>query len=247
MNLQDKVILITGASSGIGEATAKKLAKYKVKLVLAARRLENLEKIKEELAKETNQVLIVKTDVTRQHDVENLVKKTVETFGRIDVLINNAGIMPLSFMRNLKVEEWDRMIDVNIKGALYNIAAVLPLMREQKFGHIINVSSVAGRKLFPTGAVYCATKFALNAITEGLRSELDPQEGIRLTAIEPGAVTTELLNSITDEEVMPVFAEALNIKFLDPSDIARAIHYALTQPEHVNVAELLVLPSQQRT
>ena len=246
MQLQDKVAVITGASSGIGAATARKLAEAGCKLVLAARRTDRLDSLKSELPLPSDKVLVVKTDVTQRRDVEAMAAQTFETFGQIDILINNAGVMPLSFMKNLRVEEWDRMIDVNVKGALYSIASVLPVMRDKKQGHIINVSSIAGRKVFTAGAVYCATKFALNAITEGLRDELDPAEGIRVTAIEPGAVATELFEGIADEEVLPAFGEKLNIKYLEPEDIANSIHYALSQPDHVNVSEILVLPSQQR-
>ncbi|MBZ0114706.1 MAG: SDR family oxidoreductase, partial [Thermoanaerobaculia bacterium] len=161
------------------------------------------------------------------------------------ILINNAGIMPLSFVRNCHVDEWERMVDVNVKGVLFAIGAVLPGMLERKSGHIVNVSSVAGRRVFPSGAVYCGTKFAVTAISEGLRAELTASHGIRVTAIEPGAVATELTDTITDPEVETMFAAYNQMKKLEAEDIARAILYAVVQPAHVNVSEVLVMPSAQ--
>lgn len=246
MNLSEKVAIITGASSGIGEAIAWELARLDVKLILAARRLDRLKKTAEALRQEGATAVAIKTDITDRNQVESMVKVGLREFGRVDILINNAGIMPLSFMKNLHVDEWESMIDVNVKGPLYAIAAVLPHMRGQRQGHIINISSVAGRRLFPAGAVYCGTKFALNAISEGLRNELTASAGIRVTTIEPGAVATELTQTITDREVMEHFKDYQNMKMLEPSDIARSVSYALTQPNHVDVAEVMVLPSDQK-
>lgn len=243
--MDKKVIIITGASSGIGEATAYKLSKEGHSLVLAARRKEKLIALKENLKSYNNEVLIHQTDVTNKNEVNSLVKNTISEFGKVDVLINNAGIMPLSFIEEGRVEDWDRMIDVNLKGLLYGINEVVPIMKEQKYGHIINVSSVAGRRVFPTAAVYCATKFGVNAITEGLRQELSAKYNIKVTAIEPGATKTELQDHIPNKEIKENFAKRMeSVTFLEAEDIAEAIHYAISQPKHVNVTEILIHPTE---
>lgn len=243
--MDKKVIIITGASSGIGEATARRLAKEGHTIVLAARREDKLVDLKRSLETDNNTVLIHTTDVTKRDDVVSLVKNTIQEFGRVDVLINNAGIMPLSFIEEGRVEDWDRMIDVNLKGLLYGINEVVPIMKEQNSGHIINVSSVAGRRVFPTAAVYCATKFGVNAITEGLRQELSAKYNIKVTAIEPGATKTELQSHIPNEEIRQNFAKRMEtVTFLEATDIAEAIHYAISQPKHVNVTEILIHPTE---
>ncbi|PKL81246.1 MAG: oxidoreductase [Ignavibacteriae bacterium HGW-Ignavibacteriae-4] len=243
--MDKKVIIITGASSGIGEATARRLAKEGHTIVLAARREDKLVDLKRSLETDNNTVLIHTTDVTKRDDVVSLVKNTIQEFGRVDVLINNAGIMPLSFIEEGRVEDWDRMIDVNLKGLLYGINEVAPIMKEQNSGHIINVSSVAGRRVFPTAAVYCATKFGVNAITEGLRQELSAKYNIKVTAIEPGATKTELQSHIPNEEIRQNFAKRMEtVTFLEATDIAEAIHYAISQPKHVNVTEILIHPTE---
>ncbi len=244
MSLEGKSAIVTGASSGIGAATARALAAQGVRVALAARRKDRLETLRDELTATGAEALAVATDVTRRSEVEALAAATLAAYGRIDILVNNAGLMPLSFMKNLHVEEWERMIDVNIKGVLYGIAAVLTHMRERGGGHIVNVSSVAGRRLFPSGAVYCGTKFAVNAISEGLRTELSASDGIRVTAIEPGAVATELTSTITDPAVLEMFGER-SWRMLESEDIARAVVYAVSQPDHVDVAEVLVMPTAQ--
>jgi NADP-dependent 3-hydroxy acid dehydrogenase YdfG len=244
MELRGKTALVTGASSGIGEATARRLAEHGVKVALAARRGDRLAALAAELCDAGGEVISVVTDVTVRDQVEALARATRDAFGQIDILVNNAGIMPLSFMKNLHVEEWERMVDVNIKGVLYAIAAVLPDMCARKSGHIVNVSSVAGRRLFPSGAVYCGTKFAVTAISEGLRAELSASDGIRVTAIEPGAVATELTQTITDPAVIEMFG-ARQMRRLEADDIARAVLYAVSQPGHVDVAEILVMPTDQ--
>ncbi|HLO52078.1 MAG TPA: SDR family oxidoreductase, partial [Kamptonema sp.] len=194
--IQNKVVIITGASSGLGEATAQRLGANGAKLMLAARREDRLKELVDAIAKSGGTASYRVTDVIDRAQVESLAQETLTTYGRIDVLINNAGLMPLSPLDQVKVEEWDRTIDVNIKGVLYGIAAVLPIMRQQKSGHIINVSSVAGHKVFSGSAVYCATKYAVRAISEGLRLESNGE--IRSTNISPGAVATELTTTITD-------------------------------------------------
>ena len=241
-SLDQTVAIITGASSGIGQATARVLAEQGVRVVLAARRVERLEALQQELEAAGGQALVVKTDVTQRAQVEALIKKAHAHFGRIDHLINNAGVMLLSYMRNVHVEEWETMIDVNLKGPLFCIGAALPIMQAQGSGHIINVSSMAGRRVFTSGAVYCATKFGLHALTEGLRQEL---QDIRATTIAPGVVRTELLEHITDEDVAGRVEHIKALEALTSEDVARAILYALQQPAHVTVAEVLVLPTAQ--
>jgi NADP-dependent 3-hydroxy acid dehydrogenase YdfG len=238
-----KVVVITGASSGIGEATAKHLAAGGALVSLGARRKERLDALAEEILQAGGTVHTAVTDVVRRGDVEALVHGAREAFGRVDVIINNAGLMPLSPFERLKVDDWDRMIDVNVKGVLYGIAAVLPLMKQQKSGHIINVSSVAGHKVRPGNSVYAATKHAVRVISEGLRMEVKPY-GIRTTIISPGAVATELADSVTEpdlqERTRALYAMAI------PADvIARSIAYAIAEPPEVDVNEILIRPTAQ--
>jgi NADP-dependent 3-hydroxy acid dehydrogenase YdfG len=243
-NIQDKVVIITGASSGIGEATAKELASKGAKLVLAARREERLKKLQEEIQNEGGQAIYKVTDVASQEQVEELAKYTLEEYGKIDVMVNNAGVMPLSPISQLKVKEWDTMIDVNIKGVLYGIAAVLPFMRERKEGHIINVSSIAGHLVFPASSVYSSTKFAVRAITEGLRRE-EYSNNIRTTIISPGTIDTELLDAISDLELKSASVEANKKVQIEPASIARAIAFAIEQPSDVAINEMIIRPTIQ--
>lgn len=243
--MKGKVVIITGASSGIGEATAKELARCGMKIMLAARREERLEKLQQDIQNAGGEASYKTTDVTSKSDMEALAKATLDTYGQIDVLINNAGLMPLSFINKLKVDEWDRMIDVNIKGVLYGIAAVYKHMEERNEGHIINVSSIAGHEIFPSSAVYSATKFAVRVITEGLRKELRPEQNIRTTIISPGAVATELTQTITDQDVISMFSKQGGLEPLKGEDIARAIRYAIEQPTSVSINEIIVRPSTQ--
>lgn len=244
-NIQGKVIVITGASSGIGEATAKKMAAEGAKVVLGARRTDRLEDLVSLINKNGGEAVCKKTDVTSAREVKELVNLAVEKYHRVDVLFNNAGLMPLSPLKDLKVDEWDRMIDVNIKGVLYGIAAVLPIMREQKSGHIINTDSVAGHVVSPGGAVYSGTKFAVRAIAEGLRKEESPNSLIRVTNISPGAVLTELPNSITDLELKKHIMEKEKDHGISAEDIANAVAYAVGQPDSVAINEVLVRPTTQ--
>lgn len=240
--IQNKVVIITGASSGLGEATAQRLGANGAKLMLAARREDRLKELVDAIAKSGGTASYRVTDVTDCAQVESLAQETLTTYGRIDVLINNAGLMPLSPLDQVKVEEWDRTIDVNIKGVLYGIAAVLPIMRQQKSGHIINVSSVAGHKVFSGSAVYCATKYAVRAISEGLRLESNGE--IRSTNISPGAVATELTTTITDLDTAAKM-KALYAIAIDADAIARAIAYAIEQPSDVDVNEIIIRPTRQ--
>lgn len=244
-NIQGKVIVITGASSGIGEATAKKLAGEGAKVVLGARRLERLEELVSYIHKNGGEAVCKETDVTSAQEVKALVDTAIEKYQRVDVLFNNAGLMPLSCLRDLKINEWERMIDVNIKGVLYGIAAVLPIMREQKSGHIINTDSVAGHVVSPGGAVYSGTKFAVRAIAEGLRKEESPESLIRVTNISPGAVLTELPNTITDSELKKHIMDKEKYHGITAEDIANAVAYAVSQPDNVVINEILVRPTTQ--
>ncbi|MBT9187557.1 SDR family oxidoreductase [Zobellia russellii] len=246
MNIKDKVIIITGASSGIGEATALKLSKEGAKVVLTARREDRLKDLKEKIENNGGEALIVTGDVTSKSDYEELVNKTLEKFNTIDALINNAGLMPLSYVEKLKTDEWEKMVDVNIKGVLNGVAAVLPTMIENKGGNIINISSSAAHNYFPGGAVYCATKSAVKMFSEGLRQELAPKYGINVTSIEPGAVSTELTDTITDEDIKETFKEMQKMTFLEAEDIAEAIHYALVQPARANINDVFIMPTEQQ-
>lgn len=243
MKLKGKTAIITGASSGIGAATAYALAKEGASVALAARRTDRLEALKEKIEKETSvKAIVVETDVTVKEDVERLAVETVKTFESIDILVNNAGVMLLSHLKNDHIDEWIRMVDVNIKGVLHAIHAVLPQMLEQNSGHIINISSVAGHEVSPTSSVYSATKYAVRALTMGMEKEF-ARTGLRVTNISPGAVRTELTNHITDEEVLESRSKMpSNRTLLEAEDIANAIVYAVTQPEYVNANEIIIRP-----
>jgi len=242
--IKDKVVVVTGASSGLGEATARLLSAQGATVVLGARRADRLESLAKQLERHGGKALAVTTDVTRREQVKALVDSAVQTYGRIDVMINNAGLMPQAPLERLKVDEWDRMIDVNIKGVLYGIAAALPHMQRQKAGHFINVSSVAGHRVGPGFAVYAATKYAVRALSEGLRQEVKPYN-IRTTVISPGAVATELPDSVTDPDAskrIRTFYEQVAV----PADsFARAVAFAMSQPEDVDINEILYRPTRQ--
>jgi len=241
MTLGGKTAIVTGASSGIGEAAAFGLAKAGANVVLAARRTDRLEELKVKIEKETNaKTLVVKTDVTDKTEMEMLAKKTKESFGSIDILVNNAGVMLLSHIKNDLIDEWIRMVDVNIKGVLHGIHAVLPTMLEQNTGHIINISSVAGHEVTRTSTVYSATKYAVRALSMGLEKEFSTT-GLRVTNISPGAVESELRDHITDEEVRANLGNKKRT-LLQAEDIANAIVYAVSQPPYVNVNEIIVRP-----
>lgn len=242
--LKDKIIVITGASSGIGEATALLLAEQHTKLVLMARREDRLKVLAKKIEELGSEAMVVAVDVTKRQKVLDAFAQVNDRFGKVDVLINNAGVMPVSYLDKLKLDEWDRMIDVNLKGLLYCIAGVLPGMKERRSGQIVNVSSVAGRRVWPGFSVYNATKFGVTALSEAMRMELTPIYNIRVTVIEPGAVATELTHTITDQDILESFAKR-KITPLEAKDIARAVKYAITQPDHVNVSEVLVMPSAQ--
>ncbi|BDA86949.1 oxidoreductase [Aureimonas sp. SA4125] len=236
----DKVVLITGASSGIGEGIARTLAAAGATLMLGARRIDRLEALADELRQAGARVAIRRLDVTDRADVAAFADAGRAAFGRVDAIVNNAGIMPLSPMASLKVDEWDRMIDVNIKGVLYGIAAVLPDMMARGSGHIINIASIGALSVSPTAAVYCATKFAVRAISDGLRQE---HQNLRVTCIHPGVVESELAGTITDPATADLMKTYRSIA-LKPDAIGRAVRYALEQPEDVDVNEIVVRPTR---
>lgn len=241
-NVAGKVVVITGASSGLGEAAARHLAGDGALVIIGARRLDRLERLAGEISLPTGAAK--ETDVTRFEDVKRLVERAVELHGRIDVIINNAGIMPHSPLDRLKVEDWSRMIDVNLKGMLHGIAAVLPHMQAQQSGHIINVASVAGHKVRPGAAVYAATKHAVRVVSEGLRQEVTPFN-IRVTVISPGAVNTELSSSITEEDAAAMFEQYYTETAVSADSFARCVTFAISQPADVDINEILYRPTRQ--
>lgn len=240
--IENKVVIITGASSGLGEATALRLAKNGAKLMLAARREDRLQELVSKIEQNGGVATYQVADVTEHSAMKDLAQATLKAYGQIDVLVNNAGLMPLSPLDETKVEEWEKMVDVNIKGVLYGIAAVLPIMRSQKSGHIINLSSVAGHKVFSGGTVYCATKFAVKAISEGIRLESNGE--IRSTNISPGAVDTELTSTISHEETAQNINQLYSVA-IEADAIARAITFAIEQPQDVDVNEMIIRPTKQ--
>lgn len=240
--IDNKVVVITGASSGLGEALARRLTKEGAKVVLGARRRDRLEKLAQEL--NLSHEAVVVTDVTQPGQVQALVDKAIALHGRIDVMVNNAGLMPHSLLERAKIDDWNAMIDVNLKGVLYGIAAALPAMKAQKSGHIINTSSVAGHKVRPGSAVYAATKTAVRVISEGLRQEVKPYN-IRTTVISPGAVTSELVNSITETDVAQTTQQFYNDNAISADSFASVVAFAISQPEDVDINEILFRPTRQ--
>jgi NADP-dependent 3-hydroxy acid dehydrogenase YdfG len=243
-NIEGKVVVITGASSGLGEATARHLCAQGTTVVLGARRAERIQALADELIGNGGKALARTTDVTNYEQVKALVDTAVQTYGRIDVMLNNAGLMPHSPLERLKIDDWNRTIDVNIKGVLYGIAAALPYMKQQKAGHIINVSSVAGHRVGPGSAVYAATKTAVLVISEGLRQEVKPYS-IRTTVISPGAVATELPNSITEPDVAENVRKFYEMGAIPADSFARAVAFAMSQPDDVDINEILFRPTSQ--
>jgi NADP-dependent 3-hydroxy acid dehydrogenase YdfG len=243
-NIEGKVVVITGASSGNGEATARHLSSQGAIVVLGARRVDRIKSLAEDITRKGGKALALPTDVTQVDQVKKLVDAAVQTYGRVDVMINNAGLMPHSPLERLKIDDWDRMIDVNLKGVLYGIAAALPYMKQQKSGHIINVSSVAGHKVRPGSAVYAATKTAVLVISEGLRQEVKPYN-IRTTVISPGAIATELPDSITEPDIAENIRKFVSEIALPTESFARAVAFAMSQPEDMDVNEILFRPTKQ--
>ena len=242
--IEGKVVVITGASSGMGEAAARHLAGKGALVVLGARRADRIEKLAADITAQGGKAVAVATDVTKREQVQALVDTAVSEYGRIDVLINNAGLMPLSPLDRLKVDEWDQMIDVNIKGVLYGIAAALPYMKQQMAGHIINLSSVAGHKIFGGSAVYSAAKSAVRVISEGLRQEVTPFN-IRSTIISPGAVKTELLDHISEKDIQQANQDFVGQVGVPAETFGRLVEFAISQPADVDINEILFRPTAQ--
>jgi NADP-dependent 3-hydroxy acid dehydrogenase YdfG len=238
--LKGKVVVITGASSGIGEATARLIASSGAHLVIGARRTERLEALASDIRADGGSVIVKPLDVTDLEQMNAIIEEALNHYGRVDAFVNNAGVMPLSPLEAMKIEEWNTMIDVNIRGVLHGIAAGLPVMKNQGFGHFINIASTGAYEVTPTASVYCATKYAVRAITDGLRQETAGQ-GIRVTLVSPGVTQSELAESITDNETREFMKEYRRIA-LPATAIARAIVYALEQPENIDVSELVIKP-----
>ncbi|AKF11719.1 SDR family oxidoreductase [Sandaracinus amylolyticus] len=243
MDIAGKVVAITGASSGIGEASARWLAREGAHVVVGARRTDRLEALVQQIREAGGEASARRLDVTSRDDVRAFVELAVERYGRLDVLVNNAGLMPLSPMERLLVDEWERMIDVNLKGVLYGIAAALPVFRAQGGGQIVNVSSIADRRIVPTAAVYSGTKYAVRAISEGLRQEIGG--AIRVTLVSPGATESELASTISDPELKRRVVDEYRSDLLPAEAIARAIGFAIGQPRDVDVNEIVVRPTAQ--
>jgi NADP-dependent 3-hydroxy acid dehydrogenase YdfG len=242
-NIDGKVIAITGASSGIGEATARHFAKAGARVMLGARRLHRLEVVADEIRRAGGQAALQRLNVTSRADLTAFVQAAVAQFGRLDVIVNNAGVMPLSPVSDLKVEEWDRMVDVNLKGVLYGVAAALPVFQAQGSGHIVNVTSIADRRVVATAAVYSATKYAVRAFSEGLRQEIGG--AVRVTVVAPGATESELANGISDPELRRAAIEDYRRELIPADAIAQAIAYAVGQPATVDANEVVVRPTAQ--
>jgi NADP-dependent 3-hydroxy acid dehydrogenase YdfG len=241
--IKDKVVVVTGASSGIGEATALLLAECGAKVVLGARGSERLKALANRITAAGGEAVYAPTDVKRREDLSSLVGLAVERFGKLDVLVNNAGVAPISLLDELRVEDWEEMIDVNVKGVLYGIAAALPVFRKQGFGHFVNVISTAGIQVMPTMAVYAGTKNAVRTITEGLR--LEAGDKLRVTGISPGFVNTNLADSMTDPAVKSQIVDQMNKMAIPPVAIARAIAFAIEQPAEVDVNDIVIRPTAQ--
>ena len=242
--IRGKVVVITGASSGLGEAAARLLSAQGATVVLGARRSDRLQSLADELSGSGGKALAVATDVTHRNQVKRLVDTAAQKFGRVDVMINNAGIMPRAPLERLTIDDWDRTIDVNIKGVLYGIAAALPHMKKQKSGHMIFVSSVAGHKIGPDFAVYAATKHAVRALAEGFRQEVKPYN-IRTTIISPGAVATELPDSVTEPDIAEKIRTYYDEIAIPAESFAQVVIFAMSQPEEVDVNEILFRPIKQ--
>lgn len=246
MSIKAKIALVTGASSGIGAATALKLAENGAKVGLAARRADRLEELVQKIRASGGDAVALEMDVVDEQAVISSVNRLAAEFGTIDIVFNNAGVMPLSDLDTLKTEEWNRMVDVNIKGVLNTTAAALPYMTKQGSGHIVNTSSIAGRKVFAGLSVYCATKHAVTALSEGMRLELSKKHNIRVTCIQPGAVETELYDQITDANYRQQMEDLkTQMEFLTAENIAETVLFALQAPKHVDIAELFVMPTEQ--
>ena len=241
--VKDKVVVITGASSGIGEATALLLAERGAKVVLGARRVDRLEALMSKIADAGGEAVYAQTDVKQRNDLSSIVKLACERYGKLDVLFSNAGIGPISPLDDLRVEEWEEMVDINIKGLLYGIAAALPVFHQQGFGHFVNTASTSGLVTTPNQAVYSGTKFAVRAISEGLRQEAGDK--LRVTIVTPGFVRTDFVEAVTNAEVRAKLVESRDKFAISPDAIARMVVFAIEQPDDVDVGEIVVRPTAQ--
>jgi NADP-dependent 3-hydroxy acid dehydrogenase YdfG len=242
-NLSGKVAVITGASSGIGKAIAIHFANQGVMVSLGARRVDKLEELASLIKSSSGQVTLFATDVTQKETVEGLIRHTLDTFGKVDVMINNAGVMLLSKLEELRFEEWNAMIDTNLRGTLYGIGAALPYFKARKEGHFINLSSLSGHRVDPTSAVYSATKFAVRALSEGLRQEVKPSH-IRTTIISPGVIQSELTQAITDPYAKEM-VKGMESMAISPDAVAHAVAYAMSQPQDIDISEMIIHPTAQ--
>lgn len=243
-NMKGKIVAITGASSGIGEAIARHLAAHGAKVVLGARREDNLKEIAESIAVDGGEAIYKKLDVTNPKEMSEFANFAVEQYGTLDVFVNNAGLMPLSMISQYKMDEWHRMVDVNIKGVLHGIAAALPIFESKDSGQFVNITSVADRWVGPTSTVYSATKFAVRALSEGLRKEVSGH--IRVTLVAPGATESELAETISDPDLKKLAIEQFRTDLLPAASIARAVAFAISQPDDVDVNEIVVRPTAQK-
>jgi len=240
MELKNKIAIITGASGGIGSAIARKLDKNGCKLVLAGRSVESLNRLQKELI---NPSLVVEMDVSNSDSVAEAFSEIIKEFETVDILINVAGVMPLSYLKNLHLEEWLETVEVNVKGILRTLHSALPSMKKQKSGHVVNIASVDGKELYQGGAVYGASKAAIIALSKAMRMELSPEFNIKVTSIEPGTVDTDLREDITDKELLEDKDYGGDEPKLESEDIARAVLYAVSEPDRVNVNEILIKPT----
>lgn len=239
----EQVVIVTGASSGIGAAIAKAMAREGMRVVLCARNKEKLNNLQQQIKQDGGQALVITADVTSPVEVEKLVQKTLDQWQRLDIVVNSAGLMPLSYLKNRHLEEWLQMIDVNVKGTLITTYAALPQMKKQQSGHFINLASIDGRELYAGGAVYGASKAAVIAFSRAMRMELSPEFNIRITCLEPGTVDTPLREGITDQEFLEDQDWGEDEAKLQPEDIARAVLYAVQQPQSVNINEIVIKPT----
>ncbi|GAA5421465.1 SDR family oxidoreductase [Tetragenococcus halophilus] len=245
-NIKNKVIVITGASSGMGKANAIYLANQGAKVILGDIREDRLQAVAQEIEENHGEVVTTVVDVTKREDVQNLVDKAIEYFNRVDVMINCAGVMPQSYLYENNYKEWDKGIDTNLKGMLYGIGAVLPIMHEQETGHIINISSIGAHSVMPGGAVYSATKYAVKALTEGLRQEeAEIGKNVRVISVSPGSIDTEFTHSIADPEIRAQF-DQLSENAISPDAVARLIAFAINEEEDVGLNEVIIRPTNQQ-
>lgn len=242
-NITGKVVAITGASSGMGKAIAIKLAEIGAKVVLGARRTDRLQQLAEDIESKGGEAAFITIDVKNKADLENLVNKAVEQYGKLDVMVNNAGISQLGRIDDLDIEGWEEMIDINLKGVLYGMAAVIPVFKKQQAGHIVNIISTAGLKITPMMGVYAGTKNAIRTIGEAFRQESDGK--IRITGISPGFVNTDFADNIRNEEMKTTIRQGMEQIAIDPVAIANAVLYAVSQPDDVEVGEIVIRPSKQ--